>query len=361
MNMQGKRVALIGGAGFIGHNLALELQCQGAQVTIIDGLHVNNYLNFQCASHTHQNANFYSAIIEERLQLLNEAHIQLFIQDARDYHALAHLLARIEPDVIIHLAAVAHAGKSNKNPYSTFDHSLRTLENSLDYARSKDTHFIFFSSSMVYGNFQTAEVDEQHPLDPIGIYGALKVGGEKLVIAYNQVFGMPYTIVRPSALYGERCVSRRVGQIFIENALAGVPLRVDGDGSDKLDFTYINDLIQGILLVIHKPESRGEIFNLTYGSARSIKDLVDVLRDHFPDIEYKQVERDDLMPFRGTLSVDKARDLLGYNAQYPIEHGFTEYVQWYKDFVRHHDFIQQARSYRQQHFANANGVGHRAD
>ena len=84
-------------------------------------------------------------------------------------------------------------------------------------------------------------------------------------------------------------------------------------------------------------------------------------RDGAIGADEQQVERDDLMPFRGTLSVDKARDLLGYNAQYPIEHGFTEYVQWYKDFVRHHDFIQQARSYRQQHFANANGVGHRAD
>ena len=71
----------------------------------------------------------------------------------------------------------------------------------------------------------------------IGIYGALKVAGEKLVIAYNQVFKLPYTIIRPSALYGPRCVSRRVGQIFIESALEGTTLRVDGDGSERLDFT----------------------------------------------------------------------------------------------------------------------------
>jgi len=81
---------------------------------------------------------------------------------------------------------------------------------------------------MVYGNFLVDKVDEEQPLNPIGIYGALKVGGEKLVIAYQQVFGLPYTIVRPSALYGPRCVSGRVGQAFIESALRNEPLRVDG-------------------------------------------------------------------------------------------------------------------------------------
>ena len=69
---------------------------------------------------------------------------------------------------------------------------------------------------MVYGNFKKTKVTEDEYCEPIGIYGALKFSGEKLIKAYNQVFDLPYTIVRPSALYGERCISRRVGQIFIE-------------------------------------------------------------------------------------------------------------------------------------------------
>mgnify|MGYP000845967368 CR=1 FL=1 len=77
---------------------------------------------------------------------------------------------------------------------------------------------------MVYGNFKQDFVDENSICDPIGIYGALKFSGEKIVIAYNQVFDIPYTIVRPSALYGERCVSRRVGQIFIENAIQNLDI-----------------------------------------------------------------------------------------------------------------------------------------
>ena len=94
------------------------------------------------------------------------------------------------------------------------------------------------------------------------------------MIAYQQVFDLPYTIVRPSALYGPRCVSRRVGQVFIENALTAQPLRIDGDGAERLDFTYIDDLVDGICLTIAEPAARNETFNLTYGSARSVADLV---------------------------------------------------------------------------------------
>ena len=85
------------------------------------------------------------------------------------------------------------------------------------------------------------------------------------MIAYQQVFDLPYTIVRPSALYGPRCVSRRVGQIFIEEALAGRPLSIDGDGEERLDFTYIDDLVDGLCLAIGHPGARNQIFNLTYG------------------------------------------------------------------------------------------------
>ena len=99
---------------------------------------------------------------------------------------------------------------------------------------------------MVYGNFKGDEVDENSNCDPLGIYAALKFSGEKIVKSYGQVFDLNYTIVRPSALYGERCVSRRVGQIFIENALNKKEITVDGDGEEKLDFTYIKDLVDGV-------------------------------------------------------------------------------------------------------------------
>ena len=130
---------------------------------------------------------------------------------------------------------------------------------------------------MVYGTFEDESVTEDSACNPLGIYGALKFGGEKLVIAYHQVFGLPYTIVRPSALYGERCVSRRVIQIFVERVMRGEPVTVFGDGSDRLDFTYVADLVQGLLRVIGHEASRSQVFNLTYGEARSLMDIVAVL------------------------------------------------------------------------------------
>ena len=337
LEIKDRKVVLIGGAGFIGHNLALELKAQGADVEIIDSLQVNNLMAFASASANLLNRELYLNMINQRINLMNTAHIPLHIQDARDYNALSIILSKIKPEVIIHLAAVSHAGKSNKDPFSTFDHSLRTLENALDYARgTTDTqrlvdHFIYLSSSMVYGNFLTPEVDEQAPLNSVGIYGALKVAGEKMVNAYNQVFDLPYTIIRPSALYGPRCVSRRVGQIFIESAMKGQSLRVDGDGSERLDFTFVDDLTNGIIQVIRHPAARNQIFNMTYGESRSLNDLAKIVQREFPDVSLEYVERDKLMPFRGTLSINKVQKMIGYAPRNPIEVGFPKYIQWYKN------------------------------
>lgn len=330
--IKGRKITLIGGAGFIGHNLALHLHSLGADVSIIDSLQVNNLASFSATSQDSVNRSLYLRILNERQRLLQDAEIPLFVQDARNYHALCKLISDIQPEIVVQLAAVSHANKSNKDPYSTFDHSFRTLENALDASRNKIEHFIYFSSSMVYGHFTEDEVTEESPCNPLGIYGALKYGGEKLVIAYNQVFGLPYTIIRPSALYGERCVSRRVGQIFIENALTGKEINIAGDGSDKLDFTYIKDLVNGIELVISKDESLNQIFNLTYGDSRSLADMAKVMKANFHDLEVKYTPKDKLTPDRGTLSIEKARRMLGFEPTFPLDIGYLEYINWYKQF-----------------------------
>lgn len=184
---------------------------------------------------------------------------------------------------------------------------------------------------MVYGDFQTAQVAEDAPCDPKGIYGALKYGAEILVKGYGQVFDLPFTIIRPSALYGERCVSRRVGQAFIENALSGIDLSVNGDGYEALDFTYIEDLVDGVIRTINNPKAYGEAFNITYGEGRSIRDLAGMVLDAFPEVKLAFSDRDALMPERGTLDISKARDLLGYEPQYAIETGFARYISFYQD------------------------------
>ena len=170
--MNKKNILLVGGCGFIGHNLAIKLVGRGHQVTIIDSLGVNNLLSFTDSEIN--NKNLYRSILNNRIDIINSKKINFFVQDCRDYFAICKLYDQIKPDIIIHLAAVSHANRSNKDPHSTFDHSLRTLENTIDYAKNFKTHVIYMSSSMVYGNFNKGSVDENTNCDPIGIYGNLK-------------------------------------------------------------------------------------------------------------------------------------------------------------------------------------------
>jgi nucleoside-diphosphate-sugar epimerase len=332
-DLNGRRISLIGGAGFIGHHLAVALADLGAEVEVIDSLSVNNMVAIAGSGPEHDLRDLYLRFLNERLDLLRAANIRMIIQDARDYHVVSRALAEFEPHAIVQLAAVSNAGRSNKDPYTTFDHSLRTLENALDSARGSVEQFVFLSSSMVYGDFLTSEVTEDHPLNSIGIYGALKVAGERIVVAYQQVFDLPYTIVRPSALYGPRCVSRRVGQRFIERALRSSTMRIQGDGSDRLDFTHVDDLLQGLVLTLRHPAALNEIFNLTYGASRTVLEVAEIVQAEFPDAEIEFAPRDALMPFRGTLSIAKARELLGYAPENPIEVGFPKYIDWYRSVV----------------------------
>ena len=330
-----KKIALIGGSGFIGHNLALELIKKGNEVFIVDSLGVNNLYSFK--EEDVENKSLYKSILNSRIELLNSHNIHLQIQDARDYNSLSIYLGTVKPDVIIMLAAVSHANKSNKDPHNTFDHSIRTLENCLDIARglnksSNYCHLIYFSSSMVYGNFKSEMVNENAECDPIGIYDTLKYAGELIVKSYNRVFDLPYTIIRPSALYGERCVSRRVTQIFIENAVQGKDINIKGDKHKKLDFTYIKDLIQGVSLIIDNKNSINETFNLTYGQSRSLIDLTEILKSSFKGVKIIFQDEEKFVPKRGTLDITKAKKLIGYKPKYSIEEGYLNYINWYKEF-----------------------------
>ena len=131
--MKTKKITLIGGAGFIGHNMAIYLKKKGFDISVIDSLSVNNMLSF--TNRNLKNQNIYWSILNRRLDLLHANKINLYIEDARNYNSLSLLLGKIKPEIIIHLAAVSHANKSNKDPHTTFDHTLRTLENTMDNAK----------------------------------------------------------------------------------------------------------------------------------------------------------------------------------------------------------------------------------
>ena len=329
-----RKIVLVGGLGFIGHNLATFLKSKGHEVTIIDSLGVNNILNFNDSDIL--NKELYRAILNNRIDIANDNNIKIVVEDARNYHQLTRIIKNLNPEIIVHLAAVSHANRSNKTPHDTFDHSLRTLENILDISKDLGCRLVYMSSSMVYGDFNGKSVTEDTICKPKGIYGTLKYAGELMVKSYSEVFGLPYSIVRPSALYGERCVSRRVGQIFIENIIQGKEIVINGDGNEKLDFTYILDLVDGIEKCCISDKAENEIFNITFGQGRMINDLIDILRDEFKDVKIRYNERDNLMPERGTLSNQKSINFLGYKSKFPIEKGYLQYIKWYKEFWGNH-------------------------
>ena len=320
------KAVLVGGGGFIGHHTALEMARLGWEPTIIDSFAVNNLYALE------PDETLARAMIKERLDAIGEAKIPTILLDARQYQMLSETIAAISPDIILHLAAVAHIDRSNKSPYTTLDHSLRTLENSLDIARALHVRLVYFSSSTVYGDWTQEVLAEESSCNPTGIYGAMKLCGEILVNAYRDQYSLPTTIIRPCALYGPRCISRRVVQIFVENALTGRQITIMG-GDQKEDFTYIEDLVDGIMRVCGSHLAIGETFNITGGQARCLDDLATIVAAEIPGGKWRTAAKDPEKPHRGTMSIDKARKLLGYEPRHKLETGLAKYVRWYRDFL----------------------------
>ena len=327
-----RKILLVGGAGFIGHNLAVLLKKKKQDVIVADNLKVNS-LNFIRKEIKDKNKKkLYNTFIEERLKLLKKNKVLFKKIDAQNKKQLNNVVKKYRPDVLVHLAAVSHDGRSNKNPELAFNNSFKTLFNSLESAKDlKKIHFIFLSSSMVYGTFKKSVVTEKENCDPIGIYGSLKLSSELLIKSYANVFGLTYTIVRPSALYGERCISNRVIQVFLEKSFQKNKFFIKGDGKEKLDFTYIKDFCDGIYkIILNKKKASNQTFNLTYGSAKSLLNVKDLILSRFKSQKITHVKRDKLMAKRGTLSISKARKLLKYKPKFDLSRGFERYYKWYQ-------------------------------
>jgi len=334
-DLAGQRILLVGGAGFIGHNMALELARMGATVAISDNLMVNSLIeNCYESSRAQVQRQAYQGFLLDRFLLLRQAGVKLMNCDARLLADLGRVFEDFNPTKVVHMAAIASAVDAKAEPGLAFDLQLITLRNVLELVRPKVrdiNQVMFMSSSTVYGDFEGDSVDETTFPRPEGIYANAKFMGERLVRTYRTQYGLGTTVIRPSALYGERCISRRVSQVFIENALTGKPLLLEGGGDGKLDFTYINDLVQGMVraLALHKGHDDSSTFNLTFGNARTIADLAAVVKSVVPDAILEERPRAVDKPIRGTLSTDRAKEKLGFAPEWTLETGYKRYCEWY--------------------------------
>lgn len=329
------RVMLVGGAGFIGHNLALELRNSGVEVMVVDNLMINSLIdNVYDQERTPVQRQVYLNFLLDRFELLRDSGVILRNADARILSDLNRIFDEFNPTKVVHLAAIASAVDARQNPGLCFDLQLITLRNVLELCRvnqNKVNQVMLMSSSTVYGDFKGDSVDETTRPRPYGIYANAKYMAERLLRTYNQQHGIGICIIRPSALYGERCISRRVSQVFIENALTGKPLLLEGGGDGRLDFTYISDLVEGIsrALALQKSENSSHTFNITFGNARTIAELARVVQSVIPKAEIIETPRAEDKPIRGTLSTDRAKNELGFKPNWILEDGYKRYCEWY--------------------------------
>jgi len=227
-------------------------------------------------------------------------------------------------DVIVYLASESNARTFRDlytiNPELTKSMMYTPTEilGGLNYNSS--TKFIYFSSSMVYGEFNDTTPSETSPTNPIEPYGINKLASEQIIRYYCKRMNIPYTIVRPSAVYGPNDEKYRVIEKFMSRALSGYRLNIYGD--QILDFTYIEDLINGIELIIKKPkESYNQTFNMTSGNPTWLLDAAHEIVKNAGAGSINIEEKDDLYPTRGGLDISKAKKILGYNPIYDIKSG----------------------------------------
>ena len=320
-----EKVLITGGAGFVGSHVAQEVARRGYHPVLAD-IFVQ-YFNFN-----DPNYELYQKYLRERFRRF-ETNATIERVDTRNQHDLARVLEKHQPSYVVHLAALPLANESNTFSEEAFSGIVQGTVNFLEILRTAGylKRFVYTSSSMVYGHFKTIPAGEDHPKDPISIYGGTKYAGEILTQTYGHKFGIDYAIVRPSAVYGPTDVNRRVSQIFVENALKGKPLVLKGGAGNRLDFTYITDIADGICRAMLEPGGCNQAFNITNGDSKSLLEYVEAIQKHLPKVEIIEEPHDESIPVRGTLDISKARELIGYEPKYSLEKGVGEYV----NFVRH--------------------------
>lgn len=316
------RYLVTGGAGFIGSRVCHTLRMMAEDVVSYDvySRYIQGYdLSYEWNTKYRQGL----------LQGVNQ-----MVGDVNDDKVLGSILLDYRPDVIIHLAALPLANRSVRDPREAFDGLLKTAFSLFDLIRlyKLKVKIVFISSSMIYGDFESDPIRETARTDPKEIYGSMKLGSEFMARAYSRVFDIPLTIIRPSAVYGPGDTNRRVVQIFVERAMEGSPITLNG-ADTTLDFTYIKDIAQGVVKAAMSDNSIGKTYNVTTGHGRTLLELAAILKKHFPLLEINEDGiQETYIPKRGSLCIEAAKEDFGYSPEYTLETGIEEYVKVNRGF-----------------------------
>jgi len=310
---------ITGGAGFIGHNVTRLLEAQGHECVVVD-----TFTN-------------YGFIPSKEIDYLGKHRMTRFNTDVydidiRNQWLIGKVFASEKPDVVIHMASYPRQKVVEQNPATASEVMSTGLINLLELSKKYNvSKFVYISSSMVYGDFES-DVSENAVCNPIGQYGIMKYMGEKLVEDYSRRGCFTHTIIRPSAVYGEWDVEDRVVSKFVTKAMRGETLKVNG-ADEVLDFTYVEDTAQGIVLAATLDAANGNIYNITRSEKRqwTLKDAAELAIKIAGQGTLVCADRDLSFPKRGRLDIGRAQRDLGYAPTITVNQGFRKYFDWYNE------------------------------
>jgi len=311
------RVLVTGGAGFIGSHLCEALLEQGREVQVLD--------NFN---------DYYDPAIKRRNIETALTHSAYSIRegDIRDQELVGEVMANFRPQAVIHLAAMAGVRPSIERPHLYNDVNIAGTTVLLEAAREYPVeNFVFGSSSSVYGSHDRVPFSEKDVLNrPISPYAATKLAGEQLCFTYHYLYGIPVSCLRFFTVYGPRQRPEMAIHLFARKIMNGELITLYGDGSSRRDYTYIDDIIDGVIRSLDRPQSF-EIFNLGESRTVGLSEMVSILEDAIGREANITFEPDQPGDVPVTYAdVTKAVRVLGYEPSVPIEEGIRLFVTWLK-------------------------------
>jgi UDP-glucuronate 4-epimerase len=307
---------ITGGAGFIGSHLTDRLLEDKHSVICLDNFdsYYDPQIKRKNIEHNLENPNF-----------------KLVEVDVRDKKALTKVFKENNIKKIVHLAARVGVRPSIKDPMLYEDVNIRGTLNLLELCREFEVeNFIFGSSSSVYGNIKKIPFSEDDVPKPISPYGASKRSAELLCHVYSSLYSIPITCLRFFTVYGPRQRPDMAIYKFTKLIDQGKEVQIYGDGTSKRDYTYIDDIVSGIINTLER-EFSFEVFNLGSSKTVELKELISLIEKELgkkAKIRKLPAQPGD-MPIT-CADISKARKLLNYNPRFSFEEGIKTFIKWYK-------------------------------
>ncbi|HEU4508205.1 MAG TPA: GDP-mannose 4,6-dehydratase [Pyrinomonadaceae bacterium] len=314
-----KNLLITGGAGFIGSHLVDRLLATDAEhITVIDDF--NDFYDPSI-----KRANIAEHLKDPRYQL-NEV-------DIRDQPSLEQVFENNNFDCVVHLAARAGVRPSLSEPQLYTETNINGTLNLLELARQNNVkQFVFGSSSSVYGINAKVPFNEDDPIwQPISPYAATKGAGELLCHTYSHLYGLRCICLRFFTVYGPRQRPDLAIHKFAKLLTQGKPIPVFGDGTTRRDYTYVDDIIDGVMAAIAYDKRDYEVINLGESRTVELRELIELLEkelDTHAIIDRQPPQPGDVPQTFADIS--KARALLGYDPKTQIEEGLRRFVEWFR-------------------------------